>query len=135
MGFENMSLDIPTQTYNEHENLSKLVDNLITVLKGLRNDVQWGNSSWMQDREILDFVKIQTLSLQNAKTNIVQGYYRDAYHLIRMVFEGYFTLRLISTCDKYPIRIRVRRNKSDPDLNNLYGKKHLGCCSSGCQSS
>ncbi len=117
-GFENMSLDIPTQTYNEHENLSKLVDNLITVLKGLRNDVQWGNSSWMQDREILDFVKIQTLSLQNAKTNIVQGYYRDAYHLIRMVFEGYFTLRLISTCDKYPIRIRVRRNKSDPDLNH-----------------
>jgi len=80
--------------------------------------VQWGSSSWAQDMEILDFIRIQALSLQNAKRNTIEGYYRDAYHLLRMVFEGYFILRLISTCDKFPIRIKVKRMRSDPNLDH-----------------
>lgn len=112
-----MNPDIVTQTLTEHQKLVNLIGELIAALRGLPNDVQWGSSSWMQDIEILDFIRIQTLSLQNARKNTIEGYYRDAYHLIRMVFEGYFILRLISTCDKYPIRIRLKREKSDPDLN------------------
>jgi len=117
-----MNPDIATQTLTEHQGLVNLIDELITALRGLPDDVQWGDSSWMQDMEILDFIRIQPLSLQNAKKNAIEGYYRDAYHLIRMVFEGYFILRLISTCDKYPIRIRIKREKSDPDLNRAKNK-------------
>ena len=113
-----MTSDITSQTLKEHQHLINIIDELIAALRGLPNDVQWGESSWMQDREILDFIRIQTFSLQNAKRNTIQGYYRDAYHLLRMVFEGYFILRLISTCDKYPIRIRIKREKSDPDINH-----------------
>ena len=113
-----MNPDIATQTLTEHQELVNLIDELIAAIIGLPNDVQWGSSSWMQDREILDFIRIQTLSLQNAKKNTIEGYYRDAYHLIRMVFEGYFILRLISTCEKYPVRIKVRRQKTDSDLNH-----------------
>lgn len=113
-----MNTDIATQTLTEHQELVNLIDELITALRGLPNDVQWGDSSWMQDTEILDFIRIQTLSLQNAKRNAIEGYYRDAYHLIRMVFEAYFILRLISTCDKYPFRIKIKRAKNDPSLNH-----------------
>lgn len=113
-----MTSDIALQTLEEQQHLINIIDELIAALRGLPNDVQWGDSSWMQDMEILDFIRIQTFSLQNAKRNTIQGYYRDAYHLLRMVFEGYFILRLISTCDKYPIRIRIKREKSDPDLNH-----------------
>ena len=111
-----MNPDIATQTLKEHQHLISLINELITALRRLRDDVQWGDSSWAQDMEILDFIRIQALSLQDAEKNTVEGYYRDAYHLIRMVFEGYFILRLISTCDKFPIRIKVVRTKSDPDL-------------------
>jgi hypothetical protein len=113
-----MSTDIATQTLKEHQRLINLIDELVTALRRLPKDVQWGRSSWAQDSEILDFIRIQTLSLQNAEKNTIEGYYRDAYHLIRMVFEGYFILRLISTCDKYPLRIRIKRAKSDPSLNH-----------------
>lgn len=113
-----MNSDIASQTLKEHQPLVNVIDELITALKGLPNDVQWGDSSWMQDMEILDFIRIQTLSLQNTNKNTIEGYYRDAYHLIRMVFEGYFILRLISTCDKYPLRIRVKRGKNDPSLQD-----------------
>jgi hypothetical protein len=111
-------MDIATQTLKEHQHLIELIDELVTALRGLRSDVQRGSSSWAQDIEILDFIRIQTISLENAKKNAVQGYYRDAYHLIRMVFEGYFILKLISTCDKYPLRIRMERAKKDPSLNH-----------------
>ncbi len=113
-----MNSDIASQTLKEHQHLVNVIDELITALRELPNDVQWGDSSWMEDMEILDFIRIQTLSLQNAKNNTIEGYYRDVYHLIRMIFEGYFILRLISTCDKYPIRIMVKRGKNDPDLNH-----------------
>ncbi len=113
-----MNSDVATQTLTEHQELVNLIDELIAAIRGLPNDVQWGSSSWMQDREILDFIRIQTLSLQNAKKNTIEGYYRDAYHLIRMAFEAYFVLRLISACDKYPLRIRIKRAKNDPSLNH-----------------
>jgi hypothetical protein len=109
-------MEIAAQTLKEHQQLINLIDELITTLKGLPKDVQWGESSWAQDSEILDFIRIQVLSLQNIKRNTIEGYYRDAYHLIRMVFEGYLILRLVSTCDKYPLRIRLKRAKNDPSL-------------------
>ncbi len=111
-------MDIAARTLQEHSKLVETIVELIATLKKLPEDVQWGGSSWAQDMEILDFIRIQTISLENAKKNAVQGYYRDAYHLIRMVFEGYFILRLISTCDKYPLRIRIKRAKNDPSLNH-----------------
>ena len=113
-----MTSDIASQTLKEHQHLINVIDELIAVIRGLPNDVQWGSASWAQDMEILDFIRIQTLSLQNAKKNTIEGYYRDAYHLIRMAFEAYFILRLISTCDKYPLRIRIKRAKNDPSLNH-----------------
>lgn len=111
-----MSETIPSITIREHEHLINVIDELIRAIKGLPGDVEWGNSSWAQDMEILDFIRIQTLSLQNAKENAIRGYYRDTYHLLRMVFEAYFVLRLISTCDKYPFRIKIRRRAHDPNL-------------------
>ena len=113
-----MSSQIVSQTLQEHDELIRLIDKLIMTLKRFPNDVQWGDSQWLQDLEILDYIRIQTLSLQNAKKIVMQGYYRDSYHLIRMIFEGYFTLRLITTCDLYPLRVKVARGKSDPSLND-----------------
>ena len=111
-------MDIAAQTLKEHQSLINLIDELIVALRGLPKDVQWGESSWAQDYDILDFIRIQVLSLQNAEKNATEGYYRDAYQLIRMVFEGYLILRLISTCDKYPLRIRIKRAKNDPSLKD-----------------
>jgi len=106
-------MDIAAQTLKEHQRLINLIDELILALRGLPKDVQWGNSTWYQDHQYLDFVRIQTLSLENVVKNVMQGYYRDSYHLLRMIFEGYFTLRLISTCNKYPIRIKIRKGEQD----------------------
>ena len=103
--------DIITKTTQEHEHLLTIIDELIVTLKGLPSDISWGETQWMEDIEILDFIRIQTCSLQNAKSNAVQGYYRDAYHLIRMVFEGYFVLKLVSTCCKYPLRVKIILSK------------------------
>lgn len=113
-----MNMDITAQTLAEHQELITLIDELIAALRKLPGDVQWGDSSWMQDTEILNFIRIQSISLENAKQNTLRGCYRDSYHIIRMIFEAYFILRLISTCDKYPLRIRVTRAKTDPDLSS-----------------
>jgi len=111
-------IDIPSETLNEHGPLINLIDELIVAIKGLPGDVEWGDTSWAQDMEIFDFIRIQTLSLQNAKENAIRGYYRDTYHLVRMVFEAYFVLRLISMCDRYPLRMKVKRRTNDPSLEH-----------------
>lgn len=113
-----MNTDIATQTLKEHSKLVETIVELVATLKKLPNDVQWGDSTWYQDHQYLDFARIQTLSLQNVMKNVLQGYYRDSFHLIRMIFEGYFTLRLISTCDKYPIRIKIRKGQKDSTLDD-----------------
>lgn len=105
-------------TLREHGHLINLIDELITAIKKLPDDVEWGESSWAQDMEILNFIRIQALSLQNVKDTTIRGFYRDAYHLLRMVFEAYFVLRLISTCDRYPIRIRIKRKRNDRSLDH-----------------
>jgi hypothetical protein len=110
--------DIPSITLRENEHLINLIDELIAAIKGLPDDVEWGESSWAQDMEILNFIRIQTLSLQNVKDTTIRGFYRDTYHLLRMVFEAYFVLRLISTCDRYPLRIRIKRKQNDGSLEH-----------------
>ncbi|MGD9115580.1 MAG: hypothetical protein PVJ61_00135 [Dehalococcoidia bacterium] len=109
-------MDIATQTLKEHQRLIDLVTELIVTIKKLSQDVQWGDSAWMHDYQYLDFLKVQALSLENVMGNTLQGYYRDSYHLIRMIFEGYFTLALISTCDKYPLRRKIVKGKDEPSL-------------------
>jgi len=110
--------DIQTVTQTEHERLINLIEELIAAIKRLPDDVEWGETSYMEDVEILNFIRIQTLSLQNVKENAVRGYYRDTFHLIRMVYEAYFVLRLVSTCDKYPFRIKIKRGQHDPSLEH-----------------
>lgn len=117
-----MTSDVATQTLQEHEHLLSVIDELVAGLRKLPADVRWGNSTWAQDTEILDFIQIQILSLQNAKNNAVCGCYRDVYHLIRMVFEGYFILRLVSTCDKYPYRVHIKRTAGDSSLDDAKNK-------------
>jgi hypothetical protein len=114
--------DILTITQAEHEHLISLIEELTATIKNLPDDVEWGNTSWAQDIEILNFIRIQTLSLQNAKDNVIRGYYRDTYHLLRMIYEAYFVLRLMSTCDKYPFRIRIRRGAHDPSLEHAQNR-------------
>lgn len=110
--------NISSITLNEHRHLIELVDKLMEAIRKLPEDVKWGDTSWAQDVEILNFVRVQMLSLQNAKENVLGGHYRDAYHLLRMVFEAYFVLRLISTCDKYPLRIEIKRGAQDPSIEH-----------------
>jgi len=116
MTYENSA--IAKQTFEEHRQLISVIDALLGAIDKLPNDIEWGDSQWLPDSEILDFIRIQALSLQHARDTIVQGYYRDAYHLVRMAFEAYFLLRLISTCDKYPIRIKIKRSKNDSTLED-----------------
>jgi hypothetical protein len=110
--------DIQAVTQTEHGHLISLIEKLIEAIISLPDDVQWGETSYMEDMEILNFVRIQTLSLQNARDNALEGYYRDTFHLIRMIFEAYFILRLISMCDKYPFRIKIRRGAHDPSFEH-----------------
>lgn len=110
--------DIPTITQTEHAHLINLIDEVITAIIRLPDDVEWGETSYTEDVEILNFIRIQTLSLQNAKENALRGYYRDTFHLIRMIYEAYFVLRLVSTCDKYPFRINIKRDVHDPSLEH-----------------
>ncbi len=118
-----MTSDIVKQTLSEHKKLVEVIPKLIETLTKFPNDIQWGDSTWYQDHQYIRFVKIQTLSLENAMRNILQGCYRDSYNLIRMIFEGYFTLVLISTCDKYPVRIKVIRGKKDPNLEHARDRR------------
>jgi hypothetical protein len=113
-----MIMDIPSMTLREHGHLINLIDELIAAIKRLPDDVEWGESSWAEDMEILNFIRIQTLSLQNAKDTAIRGFYRDTYHLLRMVFEAYFVLRLMSTCDRYPHRIKIKRKPNDRSLEH-----------------
>jgi len=108
---------VVSQTLQEHERLINLIDDLVAALKNLPNDVQWGSDRWLPDSEILDFVRVQTLSLEHAKESAVQGYYRDAYNSIRMVFESYFLLRLISTCDKFRQRVNLQSRKTGQKID------------------
>ena len=112
-----MSRKIESQTKTEHAILVGFIDELMDAIIRLPKDIKWGESQWMDDVDVLDFVRIQALSLRNAKVNVLQGCYRDSYHLIRMVFEGYFTLRLISMCTKYPLRVKIRKSINDPTGN------------------
>lgn len=116
MNYENSA--ISKQTFEEHRQLIGLIDDLLGAIDKLPGDVEWGDSAWLPDSEILDFIRIQAISLKHTRDSIIQGHYRDAYHLIRMVFEAYFLLRLISTCDKYPFRIKIARGKGDPSLEH-----------------
>jgi len=109
---------IAKQTFEEQRQLIGLINDLLGAIDKLPSEIEWGNSQWLPDSEILYFIRIQALSLQHARDTIIQGYYRDAYHLIRMVFEAYFLFRLISTCDKYPFRIKIARGKRDPSLDH-----------------
>lgn len=109
---------IAKQTFEEHKQLIGIIDDLLAAVDKLPNDIEWGESQWLPDSEILDFIRIQALSLRHARDTVVQEYYRDAYHLVRMPFEAYFLLRLISTCDKYPIRIKIKRSKNDSTLED-----------------
>lgn len=114
MGDKNLT--IVSQTFEDHQQLINLIEKLGEALKGLPTNIEWGESQWFPDVRILDFIQIQALSLHHAKQSTAQGFYRDAYHLIRMPFEAYFLLRLISTCDKYPVRMKITRGKSDSSL-------------------
>jgi len=111
-------IDIPTTTQTEHGQLINLIDELINAIIRIPEDVEWGETSYMEDVEILNFVRIQTLSLHNARENVLRGYYRDTFHLIRMLFEAYFVLRLVSTCEKYPFRIKIKRGEHDASLEH-----------------
>lgn len=113
-----MTTDIPSITSKEHEHLINLIEELIVAIKRLPADVEWGETSGAEDMEILNFIRIQTISLQNAKDTTIRGFYRDTYHLLRMVFEAYFVLRLISTCDRYPVRIKIKRKPNDRSLQH-----------------
>lgn len=116
MTYENSA--IAKQTFEEHRQLISVIDDLLEAIDRLPSDIEWGDSQWLPDSEIIDFVRIQTLSLRHAKESTIGGLYRDAYHLIRMVFEAYFLLRLISTGDKYAIRIKIKRGRNDPSLEH-----------------
>ena len=111
-----MISSIRTQTVQEHNALIKQIDKLVVALNRLPNDIKWGDATWAPDMEMLNFIKVQILSLQNAKRTALLGYYRDSFHIIRMAFEGYFTCRLITTCSLYPVRIKIARKKEDANL-------------------
>lgn len=115
--------DISKQTLSEHEKLIEAISKLIKITTKFPDDIQWGDSTWYQDHQYLNFIKIQTLSLENALRNIIQGCYRDSYNIIRMIFEGYLILVLISTCDKYAVRIKIARSKEDPNLEHARDRR------------
>ena len=109
---------IAEQTIKEHEELLNLINELEAALTNFRQDIEWAGSSWEQDYDFLDFVRVQRVSFTSAKESVLEGFYREAYNTIRMVLEGYLLLRLISTCDKYPTWYHIQRAKGDKSLDD-----------------
>ncbi|TEU05058.1 MAG: hypothetical protein E3J24_00055 [Dehalococcoidia bacterium] len=109
---------IAEQTIEEHEELLNLINELESALTNFPRDIVWGSSSWAQDHDFLDFVRVQRISLTSARESVLKGFYREAYNTIRMILEGYLLLRLIGTCDRYPTWYRVRRVKGDRSLDD-----------------
>lgn len=108
-----MSSAIAEQTIKEHAKLLNLINGLEAALTRFPRDIEWGDSVWAQDQEFLDFVKVQGISLVSAQESALNGFYRETYNTIRMVFESYLLLRLISTCDKFPTWYKVRRSDGE----------------------
>lgn len=117
-----MESSIATQTTEEHPALLALISELDKALSRLPNDIDWGQSVWAQDQELLDLVRVQTTSLRCATDTAVRGHYRESYNTIRMVLEGYLLLRLVSTCDKYPTWYKVKRASGDGSLDEARAK-------------
>lgn len=113
-----MPFAIAEQTIKEHEELLNLINELEAALTSFRQDIVWGSSSWAQDYDFLDFVRVQRISLTSVKESVLDGFYREAYNTIRMILEGYLLLRLISTCNKYPTWYHIQRAKGDRSLED-----------------
>jgi hypothetical protein len=62
-----MSSKIVEQTIKEQEKLLTIISELEDALRRLRRDIAWGDSSWAQDGEFLDFVRMQRISLISAR--------------------------------------------------------------------
>lgn len=107
---------VTKQTITEHGQLINLIDELLSALRRLPDDIQWPSSQWLTDSEILDFIRVQALSLEHAKQGAIAGYYKDAYNNIRMVFEAYFLLILISTCIVYTRKLKVKKGAQESSL-------------------
>ena len=109
-------------TSKEHKELLNLIGDLTKALLKLPRDIQWGNSTWAHDLTFRDMINFQIASVISTKETILRGCYRDAYNAIRMLYESYWLLRLISTCDKYSLKYKVERTRSDRSLNDAKEK-------------
>lgn len=116
------SLHIRDQALSDHPELLSLNYGLIEAMRTFEDNIKWGPSHWWQDTEFLELLQVHRLTLLAANEFALDGFYREAYNAIRMAFEGYFLLRLITTCDKYEFRWIVRRSKSDRSLDQAVGR-------------
>lgn len=115
-------LRIREEALSDHGALVELNYELLEALRAFENSIKSGPSRWWHDTEFLELLEVHRLALLSANELALDGFYREAYHIIRMALEGYFLLRLISTCEKYEFTWIVRRSKGDRSLDEAVAR-------------
>lgn len=113
---------IRERALSEHKSLVDLNHDLVEAIRGFQSNVQWSRPQWAQDSEFLELLGLHGLTLLSINDLALDGFYREAYNSVRMAFEGYFLLRLISTCEKYEFRYIVKRSRGDRSLDEAVSK-------------
>lgn len=109
-------MTIRLDTSSEHARLLKQAKRILREIDGFNDRVDWRPMQWLPAMEMLGYIHLQGQSLRAALDLVLSGSYRDAYHQIRMVLEGYLTIRLITDCLLYPKRFKIRREQGDANL-------------------
>jgi hypothetical protein len=105
------------ETTQEHHKLLSLIDEVLSLTDSLPERIDWSGSVWLPDQELLGYVNFQAKSLRVVRNLVLAGHYRESYSSIRVVFEFYFLLRLVTEGVLYKRKFKIRRLQSDRNLS------------------
>jgi len=86
---------------------------IIQTCKKFKDNVQWWDSSWINDSEAIDLVIHQIEILESVKELVQQNKIVEGLILIRTVFENYFIISLILNGTKYKRKYKVDKEKNE----------------------
>lgn len=104
-------------TLAEHRKLVEMIFRFTSAFDDLGKDIQRGDTEYYEDSKFLDHLSWQATSLGDLVDDVLNGRYRESYNNIRMIFEFYLLLDLMSTGTKYTIRYLIHRQKDDASIS------------------
>ena len=93
--------------------LFREAEKIIQTCKKFKDNVQGGDSSWINDSEAIDLVIHLIEILESVKELVQQNKIVEGLILIRTVFENYFIISLILNGTKYKRKYKVDKEKNE----------------------